>query len=311
MPGPASTQRIDATTVECVRALDAAGIPHLLLKGPTTARWLYQDGTPRPYCDSDLLVPAVHRYRAQAVLESMGFVDRWRGARPEAEEGHAVSLYRPGPDGADDAVDLHHRLGLVTDPATPVWDVLSRDVREFDLDGHRVRMPGETARCLVLALQAAQDGPTGRKALEDLRRGRRLVDEATWSAACALAAELGAEQEFRLGCGLVGAPVTGEDAANWSDLPLDLRLRVKGAARGAAGLAGLRHRRGSARLRYALQMALPTRKYMAEVYGARTTRALMRAHLRRTATTLGLLPRAVRDLATASSPPAAPVRDTG
>ena len=304
-----STERIDATTVECVRALDSAGIPHLLLKGPTTARWLYRDGTPRPYCDSDLLVPAMHRRHARTVLESLGFVDRWSGARPEADEGYAVSLYRPVPGATDDAVDLHHGLGLVTDPAVPVWDVLSRAAGELEMAGQRVRMPGEAARCLVLALQVAQDGPIGAKALEDLRRGRRLADETTWSSACALADELGVEQAVRLACRLAGAPMQGEDVARWSDLPLDLRLRLRGAARGAASLAGLRHRRGGERVRYVLRRAVPNRIFMAERYGARTTPALLGAHLRRMSAILLLLPRAVRDVAAASDQPARPGRE--
>ncbi len=302
MPAVADLDRIDATTGECVRALDAAGIPQLLLKGPTTARWLYADGAPRPYCDSDLLVPADRRREALAVLERLGFVDRWAGTRPEAGTGYAVSLYRTHADGSRDAVDLHHGLGLVTDPGTPVWNVLSRDAADLELAGGRVRMPGEAGRCLVVALQVAQDGPTGAKALEDLRRARRIGDAAAWAQACGLAAELGVAQAVRLACDLAGTPLPGV-TTGWADAPLDLRLRVRGAARGAASLAGIGQRRGRDRLRYVLHRALPPRSFMAECYDARTTPALVRAHVRRLGTIAALLPRAVRDLTAAGRPP--------
>ncbi|BCJ50011.1 hypothetical protein Asp14428_14860 [Actinoplanes sp. NBRC 14428] len=301
------TSRIDATTAECVAALNAAGVPQLLLKGPTVARWLYRDGTPRPYSDSDLLVPPGLHPRAQAVLEERGFVDRWAGTRPEAAAAYAVTLYRSHAGGPDEVVDLHRGLGLA-DPAAPVWEVLSRDAEELEVAGQRVRMPGEAGRCLVLAVQAAQDGALGAKALEDLRRGRRLAGADAWSRACALADELGVGPAARLACELVDAPLPG-GAAGWHEVPLDLRLRVRGAARGAASVAGLREHRGRARLRYLFHRALPPRAFMAECYGARTAPALVRAHVRRLALMTVLLPRAVRDVAAAAHPPAPPGRD--
>jgi hypothetical protein len=46
----------DVATAEVVEALRAAGVRSIVLKGPSIARWLYADGQPRPYGDTDLLV---------------------------------------------------------------------------------------------------------------------------------------------------------------------------------------------------------------------------------------------------------------
>lgn len=298
------SRRIDEVTAECVRALDLAGVPQLLLKGPTTARWLYGDGEPRPYCDSDLLVPAALLARALATMKGLGFVDRWAGTRPEADVSHAITLYRSRP-GCVDVVDLHWRLGLVTAPAAPVWEVLSRGAVDTVVAGQRMRMPGESGRCLVVALHAAQDGPSGAKALEDLRRARRAASEAVWAEAVVMATELGAEQAARLGCLLVGVPLPGTVAGSaWSDASLNLRLRLTGAARGAASLAELRDRRGLALVAYVARKIVPRRAFIAELYDARTTSAVLGAYLHRLLMLAIRLPRALRSLATATAAPA-------
>ena len=51
----ASNLRIDAATAEVVRALDAAGVGALLLKGPALSAW-YADDPTRSYMDCDLWV---------------------------------------------------------------------------------------------------------------------------------------------------------------------------------------------------------------------------------------------------------------
>ena len=54
--------RLDLLAVAASAALAADGVPNALLKGPTTARWLYDP--PRPYRDVDLLVPCSQLDRA-------------------------------------------------------------------------------------------------------------------------------------------------------------------------------------------------------------------------------------------------------
>ncbi|MCA1711243.1 MAG: nucleotidyltransferase family protein, partial [Actinobacteria bacterium] len=68
MDGPSAalaSLAVDAQTAEVVQRLHQADVPCLLLKGPSIAGWLYNDGTPRPYGDSDLLVPP-HAYATAA-----------------------------------------------------------------------------------------------------------------------------------------------------------------------------------------------------------------------------------------------------
>src|SRR5437764_4658153 len=64
---------IDRVTAEVVDALRAEGVPCVVLKGATVARWLYSDATARPYSDADLLVPPAALSSAEEVLGNLGF----------------------------------------------------------------------------------------------------------------------------------------------------------------------------------------------------------------------------------------------
>ncbi|GIJ52286.1 hypothetical protein Val02_91720 [Virgisporangium aliadipatigenens] len=290
--------RVDLATAECVAALTAAGIAHLLLKGPTTARWLYRDGVPRGYSDSDILVPPWERARAIDVLAGLGFDDSQRG-RPAHECGwvHATVLYRRGLDHAD-CVDLHHNLSHVPGDGTAVWHVLSRDAEWTTVAGQPVRIPGEGARCLILALHAAQHGKHEEKPLEDLRRGLAIARPEAWTEARRLAQELGVAQAVEVGCLIAGHPGA---AGEWSDMPVEMRLRAVGAASGARTLAHLMRMRGAGRLREAARRTVPSRAFIREVYGPQTPLAV--GYARRFWSIAARVPRAVRDLRTASAAP--------
>ncbi|HYN96794.1 MAG TPA: nucleotidyltransferase family protein [Pilimelia sp.] len=299
--------RTDLVTAGCARALTAAGVPHLLLKGPTTARWLYRDGAPRRYADTDLLVPVEQWYSAADVLAKLGFVDV-RAGRRESERGHATNLYRRSPAGLD-VVDLHHRLRMTRDSAV-TWDVLSRDAEETIVGGARVRMPGAAARCVVLALHAAQNGQWGEQSLADLRRALDQVEPQVWLDAWELAGELDARPAFRLGCLLARRPATpgageatggGYEAGVWRDTPLHLRLCAIGVASSAHELAGILAHRGAAdRLRFILGRLFPSRQVLADVYGARTPASLPLGYARRYARIAANLPAALRDVRAAN-----------
>jgi hypothetical protein len=290
---------VDLATAECVAALTAAGVPHLLLKGPTTARWLYRDGVPRVYGDSDILVPPDERERAIHVLAALGFDDSQRG-RPAHECGwvHATVLERPGRDGGD-CVDLHHNLSHVPGDGTAVWRALSRDTELTTVAGQPVRIPGEAARCLVLALHAAQHGRHEEKPLEDLRRALVIATPQAWEEARRLAAELGVAQAVEVGCLIAGRP--GDTTADWSDIPVEMRLRAVNAAPGAKTLSQLRRLRGTTRLREAARRAVPSPAFIRQVYGPRTP--LPVGYVRRFWAIAVRIPRAVRDLREAGSAP--------
>jgi hypothetical protein len=289
--------RTDLVTAGCVRALTAAGIPHLLLKGPTTARWLYRDGTPRRYADTDLLVPVAQWNPAAAVLADLGFIDLRVGYRT-SERGHATSLYRRSPAGVD-VVDLHHRLRMTRDSVL-TWEVLSRDTEETLVGGARVRMPGAAARCVVLALHATQNSRWMQQSLEDLRRALDLVDPQTWLDAWDLAGDLDARPAFELGCllarpGLATAP--GHERDVWRKTPVHLRLHAIGITSSAHELAGIAACRGTAaRLRFVVGRLFPSRRVLADAYGARSLASLPLGYARRFGRIAVKLPAALRDV---------------
>src|SRR3954454_817802 len=63
----------DLATAEAVEALRGVGVRSIVLKGPSIARWLYDDGSPRPYGDSDLLVSPERLGPAASALESIEY----------------------------------------------------------------------------------------------------------------------------------------------------------------------------------------------------------------------------------------------
>lgn len=90
---------------EVTFALRQAGVQVVLLVGGAQATWLYDDGTPRPYGDADLLVPPGCHAQAERVLAALGFVPHLPGRMlPEWSE-HARTWKRQGA-----TVDLHRRV---------------------------------------------------------------------------------------------------------------------------------------------------------------------------------------------------------
>jgi hypothetical protein len=100
-----------AHRVDVVQVIDActrAGVHPVLFKGDAIAYGLYAEPQLRPRADSDLLIDAEERPRAEAALAARGYV-------PEAESLGALSTFqshwtRPRPAAPPHAVDLHWRL---------------------------------------------------------------------------------------------------------------------------------------------------------------------------------------------------------
>src|SRR2546423_854023 len=112
--------RVDEVAAEVIGALREAGVPSILMKGASTAAWLYGDGSPRAYVDCDLLVAPADHAAAEATLSELGFevgvADRdtpgWRLPSHEWFRGQEI-------------VDLHRTLiGAEASPAR-AWAVLS------------------------------------------------------------------------------------------------------------------------------------------------------------------------------------------
>ena len=184
-------------------SFDRAGVHAIMLKGPSIARWLYTDGTERPYFDCDLLVAPVEFDAAGRALRSLGYepmLDRW--GLPAWWYGHAVPWTHPG---GRVGVDLHRTLiGVGDRPRRPLGGC-SRRIRT------RSSSPG--ASCPVSA------SPRGRctsrftppsTARAPSRRSIssgpwRIGDDELWLGAAVVAAQLDATAAFVAGLRLAPA----------------------------------------------------------------------------------------------------------
>jgi hypothetical protein len=257
------TLHLDTVTAEVVRAFGAAGVPSILLKGPTLSRWLYDDGA-RPYVDIDLLVPPRARVAAERVLRSLGFgpgaFELIKGDYPR----HA-SVFRRH-DGA--TLDLHRTLVGVGVDDDRVWEELSARTEPMTVGGEEVDVPSPVGRAFVVAIHAAKDGGRVPKVRRDLERALVQVDGETWREAARLAAALGAEAAFGAGLRLVPQ---GAELARRLGLPMavtpEIAIRRGGAPPLATGLDWLVATRGvsaSRKLRVVVRKVFPPPAYLRE-----------------------------------------------
>lgn len=252
---------IDAHTAAIVTALRAADIPSVLLKGPATARWLYTDGSPRPYCDTDLLVPDHLLHQVEQVLGDIGLVPSSaptldRGVRP-----HATNWARPDGSGA---VDLHWTIPEVG-ALERAWSVVWRDAEPAVVAGCEVHIGSEPLRALHIALHALHHGPAGEKSLEDLRRAVQQVPRDTWVSAVSLAEELDAVPAMALGLQLVpeGAVLAERLGIDATGAAWELLLLAQGAPTGAHHVARLAAQpTWRRRVRVAVRLAFPSAAYV-------------------------------------------------
>lgn len=197
----ASRLRIDAATAEVVRALSAAGVQSLLLKGPSTARWLYDEHEPRGYNDCDLLTRPDQIEVTKRILTRLGFREYLDDtAMPSWWRTHAGEWWR-----SDDGVlvDLHRTVpGLGVEPESG-WSTLFADADTILVGGEPVRTPALPGRALLVALHAAHHGPEWGGPLADLERALLRADESVWRSAASLAERLGAADGLAAGLRLV------------------------------------------------------------------------------------------------------------
>jgi hypothetical protein len=213
--------RIDHTIAEVLRALDDVGVDAVLLKGPSTRRWLYAEN-PRMYQDCDLLVSPATLDAAERVLRGLGFAPTLEQRKmPEWWREHAVEWVHPELAG----VDLHRTLkGVGVDDAR-LWDVLGAETDTMVVGGHPITILSAPARALVLALNSAGDGFDN----GDLARAVGSADRGTWERAAELARRLDATAWFATGLRL-GA--MGDALAD--ELGLPRPSSIEAALRGRA-----------------------------------------------------------------------------
>lgn len=220
----AATLRVDAATAEVGRAFDAAGVSHLLLKGPSFAQWLYDAGDPRGYIDSDLLVPPGHQEQARGVLTGLGFEPRYdRTGLPDWWLEHAHEWWR-ATDGV--WVDLHDALPGAGVDSQAAWAVLTEATDEIIVAGYTARALQVPGRALHVALHAAHHGELWGKTNDDLQRALDRADDSVWRAAAQLARRLEALDAF-----VVGLRLLPEGAAIADRLALPANRSVEAVLR--------------------------------------------------------------------------------
>jgi hypothetical protein len=184
---------LDAAAVDVLGALERAGARPVLLKGPSIARWLYDQPGERVYVDIDVLVAPDAAPTASNTLQTIGFsyvVESWNS-----------SVWVRRRSGVN--VDLHTALlGIGLAPA-PAFDALTRSIASFELDRGAVPVLETRARALHIVLHAAQHGAWERTSLEDLRRALERLPDEIWADAAALAAEVDATTAFAAGLRLL------------------------------------------------------------------------------------------------------------
>ena len=194
---------LDAAAVEAIRALAAANVRAILLKGPAIARWLYEWPYERGYWDIDLLVAPDQSEAAALALAELGYANRHGGLRAEDLPGHAYHWARGGSRRSE--IDLHHRLFWVRGHAGEAWRELSANTEILELGDARVEILGVTARVMLVAMHAAEHGARSNKPIRDLALALERVAEPEWRRASALAGRLGAGEAFASGLALLPA----------------------------------------------------------------------------------------------------------
>lgn len=256
----ARTLLLDRVAALAIEKLRSEGIDSILLKGAAIATWLYQ-GEVRPYLDVDLLVPPPEFERASQALAELGYVHWLEGADPAELGPKERELMGP----AGECIDLHFGFVGVPGPPLHCWEILTEHTMPFTLARQaQVRVLDIPARCVHLALHAAQNGPIDHKAIADLERGLDQVEHPHWQAAAALADELGATEAFAAGLRLVPA---GRRLADELSLPqqisVELVLRTRSAPQQAIFFERLRQTPGAGRkLALVARKLFPTETYL-------------------------------------------------
>jgi hypothetical protein len=124
---------------ECVRALAAASVPVILLKGLAYEETIYPAAGSRPTGDVDVLVPGEARRTAFAVLNRLGFEPRAAAPGFDQADYHEIAWTRNGVE-----VDLHLALAPLARCRIDYADVWSR-----------ARRPHAAARSEALVLDGA------------------------------------------------------------------------------------------------------------------------------------------------------------
>lgn len=292
---------VDAVTAEVCAALEEAGVVSLLLKGPTIARWLYEEGS-RSYTDTDLLVDPDRLDEARVVLRRLGFVPAFGTIPHPGMESPPSAPWVRGPF----AVDLHETLPGAEVPRQQVWEVMRDGSVDLEVGGRRVRALGEAQRLAHVALHAAHHGPHTPQPMNDLVRALARVGHDTWIQAGETALAVGAAEAFWHGLALSdeGRSLTGRLGLDAPRAASRALMELDGVPV-AAGLERLRRTHGvRPRVRLLAAEVLPAPEFMRwwSPLARRSRRGLIAAYVWRIFYLALRTPAGVRSWLRASAP---------
>lgn len=283
--------RVDAVTVEVISLFRQARIPPILLKGPSISTWLYTDGAPRPYGDTDLLIEPTKLRSASEALRALGF----------RQQVSAVSSYTWFRSSDRSFVDLHDTLFGVGRSLMEGWEILSTQTESMRLIGNlEVEVLNRAARLLNVALHAAQHGGDDfEQPLLDLERALLLESGHLWEEAARLATRLQAIHAFSVGLGLhpLGVEMGDRLTVASNEVNALVALQSQQTAPMIVTLERLAHTRGLIpRFRFLARRALPPSEYMRWRYPGLAHRgrwALIAAYVWRPISIMARLPAAI------------------
>lgn len=195
---------VDDLIAEVHEAFALASIDAILLKGPAIAAWLYDEDEIRPYGDGDFLVARTQWEAAGAVLRELGFEEDVAQLEHPGLESFASYPWGRLSEGVGvQSIDMHATLAGVQAGFPAVWSVFSSGAADIVVAGRRMRMLGEPARALHVALHAAHHHEG--KPLIDLERALARLDDGLWRQAAQVAESLGATAAFATGLRLTPA----------------------------------------------------------------------------------------------------------
>ncbi len=200
---------VDRLIAEVHDAFAAASVEAILLKGPAIAGWLYDEDEIRVYGDGDFLVARAQWEAAGSVLRELGFwEDIAQLEHPNLESFASYPWGRESEGAGVQSIDLHATLSGIGADFPEAWSVLSSGTSELVVGGRRMRILGEPARAMHIALHAAHHHKG--KPMLDLERALQRLGDELWSEAAEVAASLGATAAFATGLRLTPA---GEELA--------------------------------------------------------------------------------------------------
>ncbi len=195
------TLALECALEQALGALEAVGVPAIVLKGPVVAEGFYADPSLRPYTDMDILVPVEDQAKVSAVVEGLGYVleeDHGGLAAPHAGSNeHAFELLYVQPE-SQARLDVHldHlQLGLRPQGLAGLWE--RSEPRCFG--AARARAPSAADHFLVLAVHLHRHGFNRLIWFKDLDLFiRRFGDAVDWDELARTAAAEGVSASLRL-----------------------------------------------------------------------------------------------------------------